>query len=170
MRIKSGVAWAIICLFIFSSCGQVLDKAYDVILDGIYQDSFPLISSKALHKKLTENEELILLDTRTTKEFNVSHLRGARYVGYDDFEIGKLQNVPRDAQVVVYCSVGYRSTKVGEKLKQAGFTNVYNLYGGIFEWVNEGFAVYDTIGETNKVHAYSKTWGIWLRKGDKVYE
>ena len=147
-----------------------MEKTYDIMLDGIYQESVPLISSKALHKKLTDNEELILLDTRTTEEYKVSHLQGAHYVGYDEFKIGKLQNIPKDAQVVVYCSVGYRSKKIGEKLQQAGFTNVHNLYGGIFEWVNEGYAVYDATGETTKVHAYSKTWGIWLRKGDKVYE
>ncbi|WP_159038468.1 hypothetical protein [Brumimicrobium mesophilum] len=45
------------------------------------------------------------------------------------------------------------------------------MYGSIFEWVNEGKPVYNLEGEeTMKVHAYSKSWGIWLKKGEKVYE
>ena len=51
-----------------------------------------------------------------------------------------------------------------------GFTNVFNLVGGIFEWKNQGHAVYSTQNKiTEKVHAYNKTWGVWLTKGEKVY-
>jgi 3-mercaptopyruvate sulfurtransferase SseA len=66
--------------------------------------------------------------------------------------------------------VGYRSEKISEKLKQAGFKDVSNLYGGIFEWVNQGNPVVDENGKiTDNIHAYSKTWGVWLNKGVKVY-
>ena len=48
---------------------------------------------------------------------------------------------------------------------------VYNLYGGLFEWVNQGKEVVKPNGETTEtVHAYSKSWGIWLKKGEKVYQ
>lgn len=50
-----------------------------------------------------------------------------------------------------------------------GFTRVSNLYGGIFEWVNEGHPVVRNGMPTEEVHAFSKTWGIWLRRGTKVY-
>mgnify|MGYP000312300498 CR=1 FL=1 len=60
---------------------------------------------------------------------------------------------------------------ITEKLKKAGFTKVMNLQGGIFDWVNSGHSVYDNSGsETQKVHAYDKSWGKWLTKGEKVYE
>ena len=42
---------------------------------------------------------------------------------------------------IVYCTIGARSETIGEKLKKNGFTNVYNLYGGIFEWKNADFKV-----------------------------
>ena len=46
-----------------------------------------------------------------------------------------------------------------------------NLRGGIFDWVNMGYPVYDKEGnETQKIHAYDKSWGKWLIKGEKVYE
>jgi fumarate hydratase class II len=56
-------------------------------------------------------------------------------------------------------------------LEKAGFKKVMNLQGGIFDWVNNGYPVYDNDGnETKKVHAYDKSWGKWLTKGEKVYE
>ena len=71
---------------------------------------------------------------------------------------------------MVYCSIGIRSEDISEKLKKAGYTNVYNLYGGIFEWKNRNYPVVNPENEvTEKVHAYSKQWGQWLHKGKKVY-
>ncbi|MDF9798803.1 hypothetical protein OKW21_004066 [Catalinimonas alkaloidigena] len=45
------------------------------------------------------------------------------------------------------------------------------MYGGIFEWVNQGQDVVDSSGQpTEKVHAYDRVWGIWLKQGEKVYD
>ncbi len=55
--------------------------------------------------------------------------------------------IGEESKVVVYCSVGYRSEKIAEKLKAAGYKNVFNLYGGIFEWENQNLPVYDSNGE-----------------------
>ncbi|HCQ29365.1 MAG TPA: rhodanese-like domain-containing protein, partial [Flavobacteriales bacterium] len=52
-----------------------------------------------------------------------------------------------------------------------GYKNVFNLYGGIFDWKNKGFRVVDNQGkETEKVHPYNEKWGVWLTKGEKAYE
>ncbi|KPQ09558.1 MAG: Rhodanese-related sulfurtransferase, partial [Algoriphagus marincola HL-49] len=64
--------------------------------------------------------------------------------------------------------VGARSQDIGKKLVQKGFS-VVNLYGGIFQWVNDELPVYDSLGQTKKVHAYNRAWGVWLNKGEKVY-
>jgi 3-mercaptopyruvate sulfurtransferase SseA len=76
----------------------------------------------------------------------------------------------RQQTVVVYCSVGYRSERVGERLKALGFRDVRNLYGGIFQWVNEGRPVYNATGPTRQVHPYSALWSTWLRQGEAVYK
>ena len=56
-------------------------------------------------------------------------------------------------------------------INKAGYTNVFNLYGGIFEWKNNDFQVVDTLGKsTEKVHAFNKSWEKWLKKVEKVYE
>jgi hypothetical protein len=70
----------------------------------------------------------------------------------------------------VYCSVGYRSERIGEKLQDAGYTHVFNLYGGIFNWKNQDGVVLDASNDTTeRVHTYNKSWSRFLKKGEPVY-
>ena len=136
------------------------------MLQGLVKGTVPFVSVA----QLRHQPALVLLDTRAPAEFAVSHLRGARWVGYDEFSLAAVRDIPLDAPIVVYCSVGVRSEQIGAKLKQAGYTRVRNLYGGIFEWVNESQPVFTSANQpTDSVHAYSPTWGIWLQRGQKVY-
>ncbi len=80
-----------------------------------------------------------------------------------------LKNLDKDKPVVVYCSVGYRSEKIAEKLEKEGFTQVYNLYGGIFEWVNQDNPVYNEKGKTNNIHPYSWLVGPMAKQGKQDY-
>ena len=151
------------------SCNaQVDSRSFNILLKTMLKESVPTISVAELAKQKTDN--IIFLDAREKKEYEVSHLKNARWIGYDDFELSRVSNVPKDKEIVIYCSIGVRSEKIGEKLQLAGYTNVKNLYGSIFEWVNEGNAVYDSSNNpTKKVHAYNMKWGVWLKKGVKVY-
>ena len=148
------------------SCAQ---QSIPKVLERLNDDTVDYISVEDIQKIDT----LLLLDAREKKEFDVSHLKNAIWVGYDEFDIHKvLQELPnKEKPIVVYCSIGVRSEDIGEKLKKAGYTNVKNLYGGIFEWKNKGYPVYDeTQHETEKVHAYSNYWGRFLTNGEKVYD
>jgi len=148
---------------------QTNSKAYGLLLKKMYKNTVPTISCLELSSQ--QQQQAILLDTRPHKEFAISHLPRARWVGYDDFSLTRVQDLPKNSPIVVYCSVGYRSERIGEKLLAAGYTNVKNLYGSIFEWVNQGHTVVDSTEKpTVRVHAYSPAWGIWLQKGEKVYE
>jgi len=161
-----------LCLILLacaSACsGQqaVENVGFRSLLQGLLSHSVPEIS---VTEAARDSAGILFLDAREPREFEVSHLAGALPVGYDHFDLQSVQQVPRDRQIVVYCSVGYRSEKIAERLRAAGFTNVANLYGGIFEWVNQGHSVVDDKGPTQQVHAFDKTWGVWLRKGKKVY-
>lgn len=150
---------------------QTKDPAYRLLLEGMYRKSVPLMPVSQAARLQATNKQVVFLDTREKKEYQVSHIRDAVWVGYQDFDLKRLSGISRQTPLVVYCSVGYRSEKIGEKLLKAGFTDVHNLYGSLFEWVNQGYPVYDAKGQpTTRVHAYSKTWGIWLNKGTKVYQ
>lgn len=148
-----------------SSCGQ---KTFDEKMQSLYKNTVPLIKADSLNQQLGE---VILLDTRAPEEYRISHLPGARLVDYDNYKVKDLKDIPKDAPIVVYCSVGYRSERVGEKLKANGYTNVQNLYGGIFDWKNTGKEVIGSNNmPTDSVHTYNKSWGKWLFKGIKVYD
>ena len=145
---------------------HVQEPAYQEKLEHLLSDRTPVIDVPQLAKE----RKPVLLDARPAEEYDVSHIAGARRVGFGDFDLSRVKDLPKDTAIVVYCSVGYRSEKVTEKLMKAGFTNVKNLYGGIFEWVNTGNTVVDDAGKrTDRVHAYNKSWSRWVTKGVKVY-
>ncbi|MCE2821479.1 MAG: rhodanese-like domain-containing protein [Bacteroidota bacterium] len=145
--------------------GQVRNKAFKTMLGGLLSHSVPEIDVQAA----AEIRNAIFLDARERVEYNVSRIDGALHIGYNHFDLNALEHLPRNTPVVVYCSVGYRSEKIAEKLVLNGFSSVYNLYGGIFEWVNQGRTVVCESGVTDRVHAFDKTWGVWLSKGTRVY-
>lgn len=154
-------------LFSFFSKAQfVQSKSYNAMLKTLLTHNVKEIGAK----DAIQDSNAVFLDAREKKEFEVSHIKNAIWVGYDDFDISRLKGIPKSKRIIVYCSVGYRSEKITEKLTQNGYTHVSNVVGGIFEWVNLGYPLVDNNGKpTEKVHAYSKTWGIWLNKGEKVY-
>ena len=157
-------------IFVLSSIFSFSQKTLSKLLKQHNKESIPYISIKDLQN---EKEHVILLDSREKKEFKTSHLKNAICVGYDSFNLALIKpKLPsKDLKIVVYCSLGIRSEDVGEKLKKAGYKNVYNLYGGIFEWKNNNLEVLNSQEKpTDSVHTFSKTWSKWLNKGIKVYE
>lgn len=123
-------------------------------------------------EELALKKNYILLDTREPKEFSVSHIENAICVGYDKFDSKKMKDIlgNQEVTIIVYCSIGIRSETIGSKLLKLGYKNVYNLYGGIFEWKNKGHKVVDINQKpTENVHAFSKEWSKYLLKGIKVY-
>ena len=146
---------------------RTTNPLYTAMLNGLLKQTVPYVSATQLHAESPG----VLLDARAPREFAVSHLPGARWVGFEEFDLARVQDLPHNTPIVVYCSVGYRSEKVGEQLQRAGYTHVRNLYGGLFEWLNVGYLPV-TAGNhtTTQVHVYSRSWGVWLRNGQKVYK
>jgi rhodanese-related sulfurtransferase len=106
----------------------------------------------------------LLLDVRAQEEFAVSHLRSARRAELLDELLVALEGVPKDTRIVLYCSIGERSSRRTCELGEMGFTNLYNLEGSIFDWANQGFPVYRDGVEVREVHPYSWSWGRLLNK------
>lgn len=148
---------------------SVASEAFDKKLEKLLRFSVPLISVQELYQK---PDAYILLDAREFEEYEVSHIKGSHWIGYDDPDFDVLNTLPNDKEVVVYCSVGYRSEKIAEKLKDQGVSKVYNLYGSIFEWVNQGYPVINKAGDTvSKIHTYNEKWSQWIDNPavEKVY-
>jgi rhodanese-related sulfurtransferase len=104
------------------------------------------------------------------KEYAVSHLPGAKFYGGDKKNEALLKSIPKNAEIIVYCSIGYRSQKAGQELKKLGYKNVKNLYGGIFQWFNENKKVVNSENQpVQKVHTYNEKWSKWITRGEKVF-
>lgn len=143
-------------------------------LDGLLEKHntkkvpYMLVQELALSKTNT-----IILDAREQNEYNISHIKDAIHVGYNHFNIDTTRKkiTDKNKPIVVYCSLGIRSEKIAYQLKKGGYKNILNLYGGIFEWKNNNFIVYNSEEkETENIHTYNKNWSIWLKKGIKIYD
>ena len=149
------------------SVAQVQKTSFNRMLKILLSKSTPTIN---VPEAALTAKNYVFLDAREKNEFAVSHIANARYVGVSEFKMSAVADLPKDKPIIVYCSIGKRSEDLTLKLKKEGFTNVKNLYGGIFEWVNQGHTIYDSNNKpTTNVHAYNKFWGKWLEKGTKVY-
>lgn len=152
----------------FAQKRMVTNTSYALMLKTLLGHTVPEISVSEVTK--SKERSIVYVDAREPREYEVSHLKNAVFVGYDNLDFSRLKNVNKNQEIVVYCSVGYRSEKVAEKLLKMGFTNIKNLYGGIFEWKNQGYDVENLKGSTEEIHAFSESWGIWLKKGNKIYK
>lgn len=158
---------ALFCLLSSQLIAQIKNPEYKQTLDSLYKHTVPLITIDEFIK--IDKYNLHILDTREKDEFMVSHIKNARQVGNFWFDMRKVYDIPENSTVIVYCSVGIRSEKIGEKLIAAGYKNVFNLYGGIFEWVNQGHPVYKQNGvQTAEIHTYNNNWDRWAERGTKV--
>lgn len=142
------------------------DLAFEAMLNTLLRHNVPEIRTDELRR----SGAYVLLDARSKREYDVSHMPNAVWIGYEDFSAERLRGIGKDAAIVVYCSVGYRSEKIAERLIRDGYSKSKNYYGGIFAWVNSGGSVVNTKGRTTEdIHGYSKTWGIWLKRGKIIY-
>ncbi|HEY9625488.1 MAG TPA: rhodanese-like domain-containing protein [Crinalium sp.] len=135
-----------------------------------FPDVTPISTANLAHWLESPNPNPpLLLDTRTAEEFAVSHLAHAQRLDpklrspIDQMPF--LKDLDRDTPIVTYCSVGYRSAAIARKLKQAGYTRVWNLEGSIFQWANEGRPIYRNGQAVHQVHPYNRMWGMLSKPG-----
>jgi rhodanese-related sulfurtransferase len=102
-------------------------------------------SSSAIDLSVTEFSSkvaeagVITLDVRTPGEYAEGHLEGAQLI---DFQSGNFENeissLDKNATYAVYCRSGNRSGQAVKVMQDAGFTNVFNMNGGVIDWANAG--------------------------------
>jgi len=131
---------------------------------------FPDIShvdTKQVAQWMEGKDKPVIVDVREADEFAVSHLPNAVRLSpaasADDAGNTVLQDVAKDRRIVLYCSVGLRSSKMAKRLRDAGFTNVHNMSGSIFQWANDGRPLQSDTGPAEKVHPFNSKWGELLK-------
>eukprot|EP01083_Nonionella_stella_P090336 252386_1 len=139
------------------------------------------ISTDHLAEQLKDNADsssrVIILDIREEYEYNISNIQNAVRVPpkatpediinivqneqnvciHTNEDTNQLQTV----DIYCYCSVGYRSSIVAQKLQKYGVRNVHNVSGSIFKWVNEERPIVDNAGhKVDKVHTYNRLFSV----------
>ncbi len=110
-------------------------------------------------------KSIFLIDARAKEEFRISHISGAKNIPHRNKDPLKyLKNIKPDNLIVVYCSVGYRSSILAGKLQTLGFKEVHNVEGSIFKWANEGRPLVQGKTTVHKVHPYNAHWGSLLER------
>ena len=113
-------------MFLFS-CGNTNSQ----IIEDVNAENF---------HQLIEKGDGIIIDVRTSQEFNSGHIIDATNIDfYSEYFTDKLKIVRKDVPIYVYCRSGGRSSSAANKMEKLGFTKVYNLLGGIGSWQSEGY-------------------------------
>ena len=159
--------WLLFLIFClnFNGITQV-SPSFKKLLDS-HCYGFPTISTLDAVNELNTS---VFIDAREFKEFKISHIPNAIFLGFNKPIWKNLNNISKDKKIIVYCSIGVRSKKIAKKIKQKGYKETYNLYGGIFQWSNESHPLVKLNNKkTKNIHGYSKEWGKWIKNGKIFY-
>ena len=156
----------------FSSTPTPLAEIEETVAER--HDDIAHIAPEDFARMRAAGEEFILLDVREQGEFEVSHIPGAIQIDPDarasDVK-ALLAKAGADAgtPVVVYCSVGRRSSRLGSRVADAlDGRKVTNLRGGVFAWHNEERPLENAAGTTDAVHPYNKKWGKLIERDEGI--
>lgn len=117
-----------------TSVGPLEVSQNKAVADAAVVDGIPQITVETLKKKMDAKEDIFVLDVREPHEVPIASI-GATLIPVGELEkrVGELAAY-KNSEVIVHCRSGARSQKAALVLKQAGFTNVSNLAGGILAW------------------------------------
>lgn len=115
-----------------------VDQVNTVMVKGEGLNVFKDVDAR-LFKQLISKGDVVLIDVRTPGEYAQGHLKNSKLINFMDknFET-QIAQLDKGATTLVYCHSGRRSAGAMKKMKSAGFTEVYNLVGGIGAWASAG--------------------------------
>ncbi|MDJ0509078.1 MAG: rhodanese-like domain-containing protein [Crocosphaera sp.] len=120
------------------------------------------ISTEGLATWLEDKQQKspLLLDARNPIEYAISHLRGAYLMPLNNKDI---LSCSLDTPIVTYCSVGYRSAILAQRLQKMGYKQVFNLEGSLFAWKQENRPIFCDEQIVSSIHHNNLFWALWLQ-------
>jgi len=115
-----------------------------------------------------DKSDVVIFDVREKREYAVSHLENAIWIDPSidtSTFFKKFSQQIADKTVILYCSVGARSSKLAaELLDENDELSIYNLENGIFGWHNESRPLFSSVDSTEYVHPYNRSWGRLINR------
>lgn len=107
-----------------------------------FRDDLTIAQADSLITASDGQDCFAIIDVRTSAEYNAGHIPGAlKYDIYTDEFDTALTTLDKDAVYLVYCRSGNRSATAANRMRDAGFTAVYNMLGGFNDWAAEEYPV-----------------------------
>jgi len=136
-------AFALVLSFsILHSCSSTAQQSnttggpsVDVVIPPANASGFHDVDVAGFKKMMDENPDAVLLDVRTAREALQSNIEGFTLIDISkpDFP-EKIKALDKDKTYLIYCRSGRRSAAACQMMQQEGFTDLYNLKGGIIAW------------------------------------
>ncbi len=102
-------------------------------------ESLGVLSVDALKQRLDQNE-MMLIDVRESKEWHEGHVEKAKLIFYGNLG-AEIKNLPKDRPLAMMCAVGNRAGLAASLLKREGFAEVYNVLGGMDAWKSRRYPI-----------------------------
>lgn len=154
----------LLCLVLIVGAAPVAGSQTLRVIQERLVEKYPrvdVIAPDELAREIIQADDLLILDVRSEEEFRVSHIPGALRVdpGAPARTISALiERQGNPGIVVLYCSVGYRSTRMANRVRKVlppdTAVDLYNLSGGLFLWHNQNRLLEDDLGPTEYIHPY----------------
>jgi rhodanese-related sulfurtransferase len=138
MRKSINICCAVILFVVFIAVVPIaLQGSEKRVLKSIsVEEAAQLVETNGL------NHDFTILDIRTPQEFASGHLEGAVNIDYySDSFTQELNALDKSKIYLMYCRSGGRSSSALQSMKSLGFTEVYEMGGGISTWIDRGYHV-----------------------------
>ncbi|MCL5069362.1 MAG: rhodanese-like domain-containing protein [Actinobacteria bacterium] len=110
------------------------------VASTVSQDTIKNVSADEVFDMLKDKNKYFLLDVRNKNEYTEGHLENSILIPVNELE-KRISEISTDKPIIVYCKSGNRSTQAAQILAKSGFTQIYNMTGGITEWIAKGYPV-----------------------------
>lgn len=140
-----------------------------MVAENILDGTTKIVTWRDIAREHTKN--IFLLDVRTKQEFELGSIEGAINFPLDELR-SHIDEIPRDKKIIVFCGVGLRAHVACRILSQHGYSEVYNLSGGLktYEMAtqkqsNEDIFSHDYIGKDDHIYQGNKGKGTAVTTG-----
>ncbi len=116
----------------------VAASAYWLMMPKGQDEDYGDVSVEQAWELIQEKPTLVILDVRTDEEFRDGHIGGAINIPVGELE-GRLGELDRDDEMLVYCRTGNRSSTAVGILEENDFTKIYHMNKGIVAWTSAGY-------------------------------
>lgn len=140
------VSWIILLtvVLLVVACKDAKEKASsletetDSEVEIVQQQKPILLSPNEFQKRIVNTSEIQLIDVRTPEEYSEGHLKGAKNININSEDFAKqIEALDTEEPVYLYCRSGGRSGRAAKLLVDMGFTQIYDLDGGITAWTEK---------------------------------